>query len=110
MITFTPSAIKAAQEAIQSAEEPFIGLRLTAEGGGCSGPNYGLGLEETEEDGDTVLDFDGLKVLVDPASLTLAEGAQVDFVEDDRGPVFVVSNPTRKGKGGGGGCGCGGHG
>jgi len=109
MVAFTPRAVEAARRAIETADEPAVGLRITAEGGGCSGPDYSLALEDVTEDGDTVLEFDGLKVFVDPVSLTLAEGANVDFVEDERGAVFVFSNPAKR-KGGGGGCGCGGHG
>lgn len=108
MVAFTPRAVEAALRAITTADEPALGLRLTAEGGGCSGPDYSLGLEDIAEADDTVLEFEGLKVFVDPASLTLAEGANVDYVEDERGAVFVFSNPAKRK--GAGGCGCGGHG
>lgn len=105
MLTFTPSAVKAARDAIASSEEPFLGLRVTAEASGCHGTNYSLGLEDTPEADDTVLEIDGLKIFIDPVSLTLTEGAGVDFVEDERGPVFIFSGPKR-----GGGCGCSGQG
>lgn len=108
MVAFSPRAVEAARHAIATADEPALGLRITAEGGGCSGPDYTLGLEDVIETDDTVFEFDGLKVFVDPASLTLIEGTSVDFVEDERGAVFVFNQPARgKGKGG---CGCGGHG
>ena len=111
MVAFTPRAVQAALQAIAADEEPAIGLRITAEGGGCSGPDYSLELEDTIEEGDQVFEFDGLKVLVDPVSLTLMDGTNVDFVEDERGAVFVFNSTKRhKGGGGGGGCGCGGHG
>lgn len=110
MVAFTPRAVQAALKAIASDEELAIGLRITAEGGGCSGPDYALELEDTIQDGDQVFEFDGLKVMVDPVSLTLIEGTNVDFVEDERGAVFVFNTPKRHKGGGGGGCGCGGHG
>jgi iron-sulfur cluster assembly protein len=109
MVAFTPRAVSAALDAIKSADEPTIGLRITAETAGCHGLDYSLGLESEIEEGDEVLEFDGLKVLIDPVSATLIQGTSVDFVEDERGAVFVFNSPSER-KGGGGGCGCGGGG
>lgn len=107
MVTFTPAAVQAALDALATADEPAVALRVSAEGGGCHGPRCGLGLEIQIDEGDTVLDFDGLTVVLDPASLTLLEGAIVDFVTDEDGAGFVFDNPAWRKHGG---CGCGGRG
>jgi len=108
MVAFTPRAVAAALEAVNTADEPALGVRLWAEGGGCGGPTFNLGLEDSIEAGDKVFEFDGLKVVVDAECLAQVEGTSVDFVTDERGAVFVFDHP--KGKRGRGGCGCGGHG
>jgi iron-sulfur cluster insertion protein len=76
-------------------------LRIFVQGGGCSGFQYGFTFDD-QQDGDTVVDANGVRVLVDPMSLPYLSGATVDFVEDFRGSGFVVDNPnaTRS-------CGCG---
>lgn len=109
MVAFSPSAVEAALQAIAAGDEPALGLRITAEGGGCHGPQCFLGIEDHPEPGDKVFVFGDLKVFVDPASLPLVEGCSVDFVTDDRGQGFVFDNPAWK-KRGSGGCSCGGGG
>ena len=68
-------------------------LRIFIQGVGCSGFSYGFTFDE-QADGDTVVEPDGLKVLVDPMSAPHLSGATVDFVEDVRGSGFVVDNPN----------------
>ena len=82
-------------------------LRIFVQGGGCSGFQYGFTFDEAQE-GDTVVEAAGLKVLVDPASAPYLEGATVDFVDDDRGAGFVVDNPNAAPSCscGSGSCGC----
>jgi iron-sulfur cluster assembly accessory protein len=82
-------------------------LRIFVQGGGCSGFQYGFTFDEAQE-GDTVVESAGLKVLVDPASAPYLEGATVDFVDDDRGAGFVVDNPNAAPSCscGSGSCGC----
>jgi iron-sulfur cluster insertion protein len=77
-------------------------LRLSVEGGGCSGFQYQFGLADTVEDGDTIASTDGVKLVVDPVSLDLVEGAAVDYVESLGGSAFRVTNPNAAS-----GCGCG---
>ncbi len=85
------------------------GLRVRVFGGGCSGPQYQLGLEEKEIQGDQVLESNGLKLFLDPETLTALDGGTLDFIEGPQGSGFKISNPNAK-EGGGcgsGGCGCG---
>jgi iron-sulfur cluster insertion protein len=77
-------------------------LRLSVEGGGCSGFQYKFGLAEAPEAGDSVATRDGVSLLVDPVSLDLIAGAEVDYVESLGGAAFRVTNPNAAS-----GCGCG---
>lgn len=77
----------------QMAEAKGKELRIFIQGGGCSGFQYGFTFDEAQ-DGDTVVESAGVKVLVDPMSAPYLSGATVDFVEDFRGSGFVVDNPN----------------
>jgi iron-sulfur cluster insertion protein len=77
-------------------------LRLSVEGGGCSGFQYKFGLADTVEDDDSVAERDGVRLVVDPISLDLVSGAAVDYVESLGGSAFKVTNPNAAS-----GCGCG---
>jgi iron-sulfur cluster assembly accessory protein len=77
-------------------------LRLSVEGGGCSGFQYKFDLADDIEAGDSVSETGGVKLVVDPVSLDLVSGATVDFVESLGGAAFKVENPQASA-----GCGCG---
>ncbi|MEC9434423.1 MAG: iron-sulfur cluster assembly accessory protein [Pseudomonadota bacterium] len=77
-------------------------LRVAVEGGGCSGFQYDIRLEETAEADDLVLEKDGQKVLVDPVSLPFLSGAVIDFTDELIGAKFAVDNPNATSS-----CGCG---
>lgn len=78
-------------------------LRLSVEGGGCSGFQYKFDLAGTDlEDGDTVSETAGVKLVVDPVSLELVAGSVVDYIESLGGAAFRVTNPNAAA-----GCGCG---
>lgn len=77
-------------------------LRLSVEGGGCSGFQYKFGLADAPESDDSVSDNDGVKLIVDAVSLDLVAGSTVDFVESLGGAAFRVENPQAAA-----GCGCG---
>ena len=76
-------------------------LRVAVRGGGCSGFQYALALDEKRED-DHVFDASGIRVLVDPASMEYVDGSTVDFTESFQGSGFEVSNPNVVAS-----CGCG---
>lgn len=77
-------------------------LRLSVDGGGCSGFQYRFGLADGIESDDTLAETDGVKLVVDSVSLDLVRGAAVDYVEDLSGAAFKVKNPQAAS-----GCGCG---
>ena len=80
---------------------PQGGLRIYVQGGGCSGFQYGMVLDEAA-DGDQIFDIEGVKVIVDPMSLRYLEGAEVDYKEDLMGGGFAIKNPNATST-----CGCG---
>ena len=77
-------------------------LRLSVEGGGCSGFQYRFGLADAVEGEDLVTETAGVKLVVDPMSLDLLDGSAVDYVESLGGAAFRVTNPNAAS-----GCGCG---
>ena len=85
----------------QWAEGEVVGLRVGVKGGGCSGFQYALALDEKRED-DHVFEISGIRVLVDPASMQYVDGSTVDFTESFMGSGFEVSNPNVVAS-----CGCG---
>lgn len=100
-LTLTPAAAaRVAHIARRQAKEPV--LRLSVEGGGCSGFQYRFGLAEGIESDDLVSETDGVRLVVDPVSLDLVAGARVDYVESLGGAAFKVNNPQAAA-----GCGCG---
>ena len=100
MVTVTPKAVGKIREAFQR-EGVNGGLRLGVLGGGCSGFQYGMVLDEVTE-GDEVFERDGIKVIVDPMSMRYLEGAEVDYKEDLMGGGFAIKNPNATST-----CGCG---
>jgi iron-sulfur cluster assembly accessory protein len=77
-------------------------LRVSVEGGGCSGFQYKFDMEKTRAPDDFVLSADGATVLIDPVSLRYMEGAEIDFVDDLIGASFKIANPNATAS-----CGCG---
>jgi iron-sulfur cluster assembly accessory protein len=78
-----------------------VGLRVGVRGGGCSGFQYALALDERKDD-DHVFDAGGIRVIVDPASLRYVDGSTVDYTESMMGSGFEVQNPNVVAS-----CGCG---
>ncbi|AIT80394.1 iron-sulfur cluster insertion protein ErpA [Novosphingobium pentaromativorans] len=100
-LTLSPSA--AARVATIAAKQGKAAiLRLSVEGGGCSGFQYQFGLADAPESEDSVTETDGVKLVVDPVSLDLVSGCIVDYVESLGGAAFRVENPNAAA-----GCGCG---
>lgn len=77
-------------------------LRLSVEGGGCSGFQYRFGLADGVDVDDSVAETDGVTLVVDAVSIDLVRGSEVDFVESLGGAAFRVTNPQAAS-----GCGCG---
>lgn len=102
MLTLTDNAINAVSKFIHSANKPILGLRISVEGGGCSGLKYNMRLEEHPSDGDHFVECSGVTVIVDGNSASMLTGVTVDFVESMEGSGFKFENPNASGS-----CGCG---
>lgn len=100
-LTLTPAAAKRVAFIAEKQTKPAI-LRLSVEGGGCSGFQYKFDLADAPDGDDSVSETDGVKLVVDPVSLDLVGGSVVDFVESLGGAAFRVENPNAAA-----GCGCG---
>ena len=100
-LTLTPSAAKRVAAIAQRQGKPAI-LRVSVEGGGCSGFQYKFDLAEAADGEDAVSETEGVRLVVDPVSLDLIAGSTVDFVESLGGAAFKVENPQAAA-----GCGCG---
>lgn len=87
---------------IVAAEGREAALRVAVLAGGCSGFQYRFELERAQQQDDLVIERGGAKVLVDPASLDLLAGAELDYTDDLMGSHFAVRNPNAKSA-----CGCG---
>ncbi|MEI9414004.1 iron-sulfur cluster assembly accessory protein [Mesorhizobium sp. Cs1321R2N1] len=94
MITLTENAVAAVRTALTQAGEPAEGLRIKVEGGGCAGLKYLMGLETLSQEGDAVIEKDGVKVFVDVSSQPHVAGMTVDFVTSLEGSGFVFDNPN----------------
>ena len=96
MLTLTDSAIKAINRFIAGSESGAHGLRIQVSGGGCSGLQYALKLEQAANKDDVVVESGGVKVFVDPATAPSIDGVTVDFVESMEGSGFKFTNPNAK--------------
>ena len=100
-LTLSPAAAARVAAIARKQGKPAI-LRLSVEGGGCSGFQYQFGLADASEADDVVAETDGVRLVTDPVSLELVAGCTVDFVESLGGAAFRVENPNATA-----GCGCG---
>ena len=94
MINLTPSAISAVEKFIKGSSDPVAGLRIAISGGGCSGFQYGMSLEQNKNEDDVVVEYGEVKLLVDPLSAPLLNGVTVDFVDSLNGSGFKFENPN----------------
>ena len=100
-VTMTASAADKVRELLSQENDPSLGLRIFVAGGGCSGLQYGMTLDE-EQEGDTSVQMEGFKVLVDEMSYGYISGSEVDYVDSLMGAGFTVNNPNAVSS-----CGCG---
>lgn len=100
-IALTTAAAQRVAAIAARQNKPAI-LRLSVDGGGCSGFQYKFGLADAPAGDDTVAETDGVRLVVDEISLDLVRGARVDYVESLGGAAFKVDNPMAAS-----GCGCG---
>lgn len=100
-VILTPAAANRVRAIAERQGKPAQ-LRLSVEGGGCSGFSYRFGLADAVAEDDVVTTTDGVDLVVDTISLDLLRGSAVDFVESLGGASFQVTNPNATA-----GCGCG---
>jgi iron-sulfur cluster insertion protein len=100
-VALSPAAAARVAAIATRQAKPAI-LRLSVDGGGCSGFQYRFGFADAVDAEDAVAETDGVRLVVDPVSLDLVRGATVDFVESLGGAAFRVENPQAAS-----GCGCG---
>lgn len=101
-VVLTANAAARVQTLIQMEGKPDLHLRLSVSGGGCSGFQYGITLDDQINDDDVISEQHGTKLVVDQTSLDLLAGTEVDFVEDLMGASFQFRNPNASST-----CGCG---
>lgn len=103
MITLSTRAVSELKDLMESQQKADAALRVWVAGGGCSGLQYGMALDdEKPEENDNVIEQDGVKIYIDALSINYMDGSNVDFVDDDFGGGFKIENPKAVG-----GCGCG---
>ncbi len=100
-LSITPAAADKVRELLEQENDPSLALRIFVAGGGCSGLQYGMTLDE-EQESDTVISQGEFKVLVDEMSLGYINGSEVDYVDSLMGAGFTVNNPNAVSS-----CGCG---
>ncbi len=101
-ITLTPAAAKAVRELIDNRGLEGYALRVYVAGGGCSGYQYGMALENQVRETDRVFETDGVRVVVDEVSIGYLSGAVVGYVDELMGSGFKIENPNAVAS-----CGCG---
>jgi iron-sulfur cluster assembly accessory protein len=102
MINVSTSAATKIQELLAEEQKAESGLRVFVQGGGCSGFQYGLMIEDNPGPTDQSFTVNGIKLFVDPISAQYLQGAEVDFVDSVTGGGFTIKNPNAKST-----CGCG---
>lgn len=102
MVTLTETAVSKVKEIVEQQSPRPAGLRIAVVGGGCSGFSYSMAFDNNSNGTDKVLDYDGLKVFIDQASMLYLDGTEVDYVETLEGSGFKFQNPNVKTT-----CGCG---
>jgi iron-sulfur cluster insertion protein len=101
-ITVSRSATAQVARLLGNEENPDQALRVSVSGGGCSGFQYGFAFDSTRQDGDIVIEKEGVTVLIDSVSAGYMAGSEIDYVNDLIGASFQVKNPNAVSS-----CGCG---
>ncbi|MCC7410450.1 MAG: iron-sulfur cluster insertion protein ErpA [Gammaproteobacteria bacterium] len=101
-LDFSDAAAAKVRELIEDEGDAELMLRVFISGGGCSGFQYGFTFDQAVGDGDTVVEKNGVKLLIDPMSYQYLVGAEIDYSEGLQGAQFVIRNPNAKTT-----CGCG---
>ncbi len=98
----TAKAAEKVKGMIKQQANDKLSLRVFVQAGGCAGFRYGLAFDDNPASDDEVVQVDGVRILVDPASAPYVNGAEVDYVESLQGAGFKIQNPNAEAT-----CGCG---
>ncbi|HLU76304.1 MAG TPA: iron-sulfur cluster insertion protein ErpA [Burkholderiales bacterium] len=101
-LIFTDSAASKVKQLIDEEGNSELKLRVFVSGGGCSGFQYGFTFDEVANEDDTVMEKNGVSLLIDPMSYQYLVGAEIDYTEGLEGAQFVIKNPNAQTT-----CGCG---
>ena len=101
-LNFSDAAARKVKELIDEEGDQSLMLRVFISGGGCSGFQYGFTFDQAEGEGDTIVENQGVKLLIDPMSIQYLMGADIDYTEGLEGAQFVIRNPNATTT-----CGCG---
>ena len=101
-LIFTDNAAKKVKDLIDEEGNTELKLRVFVTGGGCSGFQYGFTFDEVQNEDDTVMEKNSVKLLIDPMSYQYLVGAEIDYSEGLEGAQFVIKNPGATST-----CGCG---
>ena len=101
-LVFTDNAAKKVKDLIDEEGNTELKLRVFVSGGGCSGFQYGFTFDETQNEDDTVMEKNGVLLLIDAMSFQYLTGAEIDYSEGLEGAQFVIKNPNATST-----CGCG---
>tara|TARA_Y100001936_G_scaffold253975_1_gene322944 strand:+ start:1390 stop:1758 length:369 start_codon:yes stop_codon:yes gene_type:complete len=101
-LIFTDSAANKVKKLIEEEGNMDLKLRVFVSGGGCSGFKYGFTFDELINEDDTVMEKNGVQLLIDPMSFQYLIGAEIDYKEDIQGAQFIIKNPGATST-----CGCG---
>jgi len=101
-LNFTDAAADKVKGLIDEENNDALMLRVFVQGGGCSGFQYGFTFDENQDEGDMMVEKNGVKLLIDPMSFQYMVGAEIDYSEGLEGAQFVIRNPNATTT-----CGCG---
>src|SRR5262252_7707574 len=101
-LVFSDNAANKVKSLIDEEGNPELKLRVFVSGGGCSGFQYGFTFDEVQNEDDTIMQKNGVTLLIDPMSYQYLVGAEIDYTESVEGAQFVIKNPTATST-----CGCG---
>ena len=101
-LQFTDNAAAKVKQLIEDEGNNNLNLRVFVSGGGCSGFQYGFTFDESASEDDTIIEKQGVKLLIDPMSFQYLIGAEIDYQDNLEGARFVINNPGATST-----CGCG---
>jgi iron-sulfur cluster assembly protein len=101
VVTLSAKAAEMVRDILAKEDNDSLALRVYVAGGGCSGLQYGMALDDPSDE-DVTINYEGIRVVIDNESLRFIEGSEIDYVDSLMGAGFTVNNPNAVSS-----CGCG---